>query len=123
EVPARYKAEEIVGRWGIASYQRDTDRARTEAAARKQCAKAYVIAKGPNGGVMMHQPDQAQPEELRIKSTADGKTFIGPAGDSGGATDREILSFDGRVMVTRYVDPEISGRYGTMIYVRCGPRA
>jgi len=27
------------------------------------------------------------------------------------------------VMITRYVDPEIHGRYGTSVYVRCAPRA
>ena len=123
ETPPRYTAEEMVGRWGLASYQRDTDRARTEAQARRQCAKPYVIAKGPGGGVMMHLPDQRQPSELRIKTLPDGKTFIGPAGDAGAGQDREVVAFDGRVLVTRYVDPELAGRYGTMVYVRCGPRA
>jgi hypothetical protein len=37
--------------------------------------------------------------------------------------DREILSFDGRVLVLKWVDPEVAGRYGTMVLVRCGPRA
>jgi hypothetical protein len=37
--------------------------------------------------------------------------------------DREIVSFDGRVMIMRFVDPEVAGRYGTSVYVRCGPRA
>jgi hypothetical protein len=37
--------------------------------------------------------------------------------------DREIVSFDGRVMVLKYVDPEVDGRYGTGIFVRCAPRA
>ena len=37
-----------------------------------------------------------------------------------GQRDREIVSFDGRVLVTRFVDPEVSGRYGTSVYVRCG---
>jgi len=31
------------------------------------------------------------------------------------------MSFDGRVMLLRFTDPEISGRYGTGIYVRCAP--
>jgi len=123
ETPARYTPEEIVGRWGVASYHKDTDRARTEAAARKQCGKAYTITKGPNGGVMMHLADQRTPAELRIKSSADGKTFVGPEGEAGGAQDREILAFDGRVLVMRYMDPEAAGRFGTMVYVRCGPRA
>ena len=123
DLPPLYKPEEIVGRWGIASYTRDADRSRTEAAARKQCAKAYVISKGPSGGVMMHMPDQTQATELRIKSSADARTFIGPGGEAGGAEDREIVSFDGRVLVTRYVDQELATRYGTMVYVRCGPGA
>jgi hypothetical protein len=123
ETPPRYTAEEIIGRWGVASYHRDLDRTRTEAAARRQCSKAYTISKGPNGGVIMHLPDQPAPVELRIKTAPDGKTFIGPAGEPGGPQDREILSFDGRVMVLRYTDPEVAGRYGTTIYVRCGPTA
>lgn len=123
EVPARYKAEELIGRWGVASYQKDTDRGRAETMARKQCSKAYPIAKGPNGGVMMHLPDQRTAQEMRIKSSVEGKTFIGPPGEPGGLQDREISSFDGRVLALRYVDPEAAGRFGTMVYVRCGPRA
>ena len=123
ETPVRYKAEEIVGRWGVASYQKETDRARTEAAARRQCAKAYTIAKGPSGGVMMHLPDQRAAQELRIKGSADGKAFIGPAGEAGGISDREIVFFDGRVLIVRYVDEQTANRFGTMVYVRCGPRA
>jgi len=123
ETPARYTAEEIVGRWGVASYRKETDRVRTEAAARKQCGKAYTITKGPNGGVMMHLADQRTPVELRIKSSPDGKTFIGPEGESGGAQDREIVAFDGRVLVLRYMEPETAARFGTMVYVRCAPRA
>ncbi len=123
EVPARYKADEFVGRWGVASYRNERDRARTEAAARKQCNKAYTIAKGPNGGVMMHLADQTQPTELRVKGSQDGKTFIGPAGEPGAEQDREVVAFDGRVLILRFVDPEVAGRFGNMLYVRCGPTA
>ena len=123
EAPVRYKSEEIVGSWGVASYQRGTDRARAEVAARRQCSKAYPIAMGPNGGVMMHQPDQAAPQEMRIKTSTEGKSFIGPAGEPGGLQDREITSFDGRVLALRYVDPAVARRFGILLYVRCGPRA
>jgi len=44
-------------------------------------------------------------------------------GEAGAPQDREILSFDGRVLITRYVDPDAANRYGNMVYVRCGPRA
>jgi hypothetical protein len=121
-MPSKYSPEEIVGRWGFAAYHKDADRARTENAARGQCRTPYVIAKGPTGGVMMHLADQRQPSELQLKGSADGKNFIGPDGEAGGPQDREIISFDGRVLITRYVDRDAATRYGNMIYVRCAPR-
>ncbi len=36
--------------------------------------------------------------------------------------DREIVSFDGRVLVTRFIDKDAAVRYGNMVYVRCAPR-
>jgi len=124
ELPARVRSAEIVGRWGYAAYHRAPDRARTEAAARRQCSQPYVIAQGPSGGVMMHLADASQPEELRLKGSQSGRDFIGPAGEpAGGPRDREIVSFDGRVLVLRFVDTEVSTRYGTSVYVRCAPRA
>ena len=123
-IPPKIRAEEITGRWGLAAYHKETDRARTEAAARNQCKQPVVISMGPTGGVMMYLPDSSKLEELRMKGAAGNRTFIGASGDeAGGGQDREILSFDGRVMITRYTDPEINGRYGTSIYVRCAPRA
>jgi hypothetical protein len=123
EVPGTIRPDEIVGRWGLASYQNPNDRARTEAAARAQCKQPYVIGAGASGGVVMHLADQATPQELRIKGSASGKNYIGPPGPSGGEQDREIVSFDGRVMITRFVDKDAATRYGNMVYVRCAPRA
>jgi hypothetical protein len=114
--------EDIVGRWGFASYHRETDRTRTTNNARGQCSNAYVINRGPNGGVLMHLPDTAQPVELRTKGGPDGKRYLGPDGPAADAQDREIVSFDGRVMELRWVDPEVAGRYGIAVYVRCTPR-
>ena len=31
-----------------------------------------------------------------------------------------MVSFDGRVLILRWMDPEVQSRYGTMVYVRCG---
>ena len=60
--------------------------------------------------------DRAQPQ-----GWTDGKNYIGPGEEpAGGARDREIVGFDGRVLITRFIDPEVSGRYGASIYVRCG---
>jgi hypothetical protein len=109
----------LIGKWGLASYHSDADKARTETAAFAQCNKPYVIAKGQNGGVMMHIADQAQPEELFVKTGADGRTFLGPPGQAGAPADREIVSFDNGVMVAKWVDPDAATRYGTMIYARC----
>ena len=122
-MPSKYASEEFVGRWGFTSYQKEADRARTINTARGLCRSPYVIAKGPGGGVMMHLADDRQPSELRLKGSAEGKNYIGPDGDAGIAQDREIVSFDGRVLVTRYVDPDAANRYGNMVYVRCAPKA
>jgi hypothetical protein len=123
EMPASIRADEIVGRWGLASFQNPADRARTEAAARGQCKQPYVIGAGTSGGVVMHLADQATPQELRLKGSPSGKNYIGPAGPAGGEQDREIVSFDGRILVTRFIDKDAAVRYGNMVYVRCAPRA
>jgi hypothetical protein len=123
EMPASIRSDEIVGRWGLASFQNPNDRARTEAAARGQCKQPYVISAGTSGGVVMHLADQATPQELRLKGTPSGKNYIGPAGPTPGEQDREIVSFDGRVLITRFVDKDAAVRYGNMVYVRCAPRA
>jgi hypothetical protein len=122
EIPATIRADELVGRWGLASYQNPNDRARTEAAAKAQCKNPYVIGAGGNGGVIMHLADEATPQELRLKGSQSGKNYIGPEGPAGGAKDREIVSFDGRVLVTRFIDQDAATRYGNMVYVRCAPQ-
>jgi hypothetical protein len=123
DMPATIRSDEIVGRWGLASYQNPADRPRTEKAAQGQCKQPYVISSGPSGGVMMHLADQATPQELRLKGSPGGKNYIGPPGPVPGEQDREIVSFDGRVMVTRFVDKDAAVRYGNMVYVRCAPKA
>jgi len=49
--------------------------------------------------------DTPQPQELRLKGSSAGKDYIGPAGETPGPQDREIVSFDGRVLILKYVDP------------------
>jgi len=123
-MPSKYSPDEFVGRWGYTSYHKESDRARTVSAAGRLCRTPYVIAKGPNGGVMMHLADEKQPSELRLKGSPEGKDYIGPDTEpGGGAKDREIISFDGRVLITRFLDPDAAKRYGNLVYVRCGPRA
>jgi hypothetical protein len=121
DIPASIRAEEIVGRWGYGAYHNEADRARTETAARGQCGQPVVINRGPNGGVMMYLADSAQLTELYLKGSASGKNYVGPPGPAGGPQDREIVSFDGRSIVLRWMNPEVAGRYGTGVFVRCAP--
>ena len=115
-------ADQLVGKWGLASYHVDADRARTEKAAAAQCNNPYVIARGETGGAMMYLADETKPSELIVKVAPDGRTFIGPAGDAGGQADREVVSGDDRMFVTKWVDPDVAGRYGTMVFARCGAK-
>ena len=59
-LPPAFPPQDIVGRWGLAAYHKDEDRARIEVAAANQCKQPYVITLGPTGGVMMHLADQAK---------------------------------------------------------------
>jgi hypothetical protein len=122
-LPPAFGPEAIVGRWGYAAYHNEADRSRIEAAAKSSCNQPYVISRGPSGGVMMYLADQSQPAELRLKGGPGNKTYIGPDGPPGDTRDREVLTFDGRVLVLRWLDPEVAGRYGTAVFVRCGARA
>lgn len=122
-LPPAFQPQELVGRWGFASFHKLDDRARTEAAARRLCGKPYVINRGPSGGAMLHLADQREPSELTLKGGPGGKTYIGPGPEPAGQQDREVVSFDGRVLVLRWLDPEVANRYGFSVYVRCAPRA
>ena len=119
-LPPSLRPEDIVGRWGFSSYHRDQDRSRTEAAAREQCAQPYLIDRSSGGNVIMLGHDNPQPLEMILKGSVEAKTYVGPGSDPAGADDREVVSFDGRVLILKWVDPEIAGRYGTMVLVRCG---
>jgi hypothetical protein len=120
DMPSTIRPEEVVGRWGYGSYHNEADKGRTEAAARGQCGQPVVINRGPGGGVMMYLADSAQLQELYLKGAPGGRNFVGPPGPAGGPQDREVVSFDGRSMVLRWMNPEVQTRYGTGVYVRCG---
>jgi hypothetical protein len=123
EMLATIHTGELLGRWGIASFESPSDRAITERAARAQCRMPYVIRAGKSGGVIMHQADQTTPQELWLKGSPSGKKYIGPPGPTPGEQDREIVWYDGQVMITRFVEKNAATRYGNMVYVRCGTGA
>jgi hypothetical protein len=110
--------EDIVGRWGIAAFHKPEDQARTEAAARSQCTQPYIINRGSTGVAMLGH-DSPKVQDMMIKASAEGRTFIGPGPDPATGDDREVVAFDGRVLVLKWVDPEVASRYGTMVLVRC----
>jgi hypothetical protein len=121
-LPPAFPPQDIVGRWGLTAYHVEADRERTIAAAGNQCRNPYVITLGPTGGVMMHLADQSTASELALKGAPGGKTYVGPKDEPPAtAQDREVVSFDGRVLILRWMDPEVQSRYGTMVYVRCAP--
>jgi hypothetical protein len=110
---------DLVGRWGLASYREDADITRTTAEAKAACGNPYVVTSGPSGGVMMHLADQASATEVVVKPAPDGRVYIGPAGKPGDRLDRLVTSYSDGVLVTKWVDPDVALRYGTMVLVRC----
>ena len=109
----------LVGKWGLASYRDEKDRARTEKMARVQCKNPYVIAKGATDGVKMHVADDPDEHELALKKGADGRTYLGFNAPPGDPADREVVELTPKLMVMKFVDPDTNARYGTFVYVRC----
>lgn len=121
--PPAFPTDALIGSWGIASFRKDEDKARTEAMAKQQCSQPYVITKGPTDGVLMHAADDPVAKELKLKGAAGGQTYLGFEAPPGHWQDRIILSYDPperpNVIVMKFITPEIDNRYGTFIYVRC----
>jgi hypothetical protein len=115
--PPSISPEDIVGRWGLGAYHRPQDRARTIAAARGQCKQPYVINRSSIGVAMLGY-DNPQVQDMQIKGSYEGKTYIGPGPEPHGQSDREVESFDGRVLVLKWVDPEVAGRRNVKIQAR-----
>jgi hypothetical protein len=116
------RPDDIIGRWGYAAYYNEADRPRIEAAARSQCGLPIEISRGPTGGVIMPVANQTQGQEVMIKGGPGGRNYLGPPGQTIGAQDNEIVSFDGKVLVVRTATSDQVGRMSS-VYVRCGPRA
>ena len=116
-------ASDVIGRWGLGAFHREEHRARTETITKAHCTQPYVISPGNGASVLMLTHDSPNIVEVKIKANQEGKTFIGPGPEPGGADDREVISYNGRALILRWVDPEVAGRYGTQLLVRCAPTA
>lgn len=114
--------EDLIGNWGLGSFRQEADLPRTINEARRYCNNPYVITRGPNNGVMMYLADQPKPSELVLKN-ASGRVYLGPPGPAGMPKDRQITSFQDGVVIAPWVDPSVTARYGTMVFVRCGQTA
>jgi hypothetical protein len=69
----------------------------------------------------MHMPFATNATEMEVRSGA-GTTYIGPVGGQISG-DREVIRWDGRVLVLKWVDSQAAATYGTMVFVRCGGAA
>ncbi len=112
----------MVGRWGLASYFREGEAELVTRAARGACGAPYIIAAGPNGGVLLNQPDQpAKTEHVVKRAGADASMSARPARPAARRI-REFVSFAPDRFVLRWVDPSVGSRYGVMVFVRCQRR-
>ena len=118
-ISAPLSADRLAGKWGLAAYHDNKDAERTEKAARGACSQPYVIGRGRGSTVMMHAPFATTASEMAIKSSL-GATYIGPGHETDGTKDREVIRWDGKVLVTRYVDHHAYSIYGNMVLVSCG---
>ncbi len=120
-LPARAQSiEDFIGRFGLASYFDAKDAGAIAGEARAQCGQPYIAAKGAHGGVMLHLPDATHTSEHVLK-TSGGTTYLGPADmPAGSRLDREVVSADARGFTLKWVDPSVGGRYGIMVFQRCG---
>ena len=123
EIPASIRSSEVVGRWGYAAYHKPEDRPRTETAARGQCNHPYVMVEDAEARADRTRVREVPRADVRLDASVLRDRLQLDWTLSFERLDREIASFDGRVMVLRFTDPEVAGRYGTGVYVRCAPRA
>ena len=98
--PARpsLAADDIVGRWGIASFHRPEDQARTEVAARNGCTQPYIINRGSQGVAMLgHDSPQVQEHGDQGERRLAAHLYRAGAGPGRREDDREVVAFDSRV--------------------------
>ena len=70
-LPPAFPPEDIVGRWGFASFHKEGDRPRTEKSAKAQCNKPYVINRGPT--------DHDEFSEVTLRLEGDVSDIFPPA--------------------------------------------
>ncbi len=117
---AAQSVDDLVGRWGVASYWAAGDKDKAPGWARQACGQPYVIEKSASGHLLMFVAD-GQRREVALKGkklTPAEKTL--PEGPASRHV-RTITAFaPGRSFELTWKDKGFAGRYGTVVYVRCG---
>lgn len=109
------RTEDLVGRWGVASYFAAAQKEEITGRARSACSQPYVIGRGKAGGAVMFEAFQGKPVEVVVRGRQ-----IGALVDPQDKTNKDVVSWSGRVLELRYREPEAATKYGTMVFVRCG---
>jgi hypothetical protein len=112
--------DDLVGRWGVASYWAKSDKVNAPGWARQACGNPYVIEKNAAGNLMMFVAD-GQKREVVLKGkklTPVEKSL--PEGP-GKMHVRTITAFEpGKSFELTWAHSTFAGRYGTVMYVNCG---
>ena len=120
-VPASAQTvDDLVGRWGVASYWNKEDAAKAPGWARQSCGHPYVIEKNEAGNLMMFVAD-GEKREVALKgkklTPTEKKLPEGPAK----MHVRTITAFEpGKSFELTWENKGLVGRYGTVVYVKCG---
>ncbi len=111
--------DDLAGRWGVASYWKADEKAKAPGWAKAACGNPYVIEKNAAGNLMMFVAD-GQRREVALKgkvlTPVDRTLPEGPAKRHA----RTITAFAPGAFELTWKDAGFAGRYGTVVYVKCG---
>ena len=112
-------ADDFVGRWGVASYWNKEDKAKAPGWAKQSCGQPYIIEKNEAGNLMMFVADGERREvKLKGKKLTPAESKL-PEG-SAKMHVRTITAFEPGSFELTWDNGAFAGRYGTVVYVKCG---
>jgi hypothetical protein len=120
-VPASAQSvDDLVGRWGVASYWKKEDKASAPGWARQSCGQPYIIEKNEAGNLMMFVADGKR-REVKLKGKKLTPTEKSLPEGPGKMHARTITAFEpGKSFELTWDNGRFAGRYGTVVYVKCG---
>jgi hypothetical protein len=111
--------DDLAGKWGVASYWKPEEKAKAPGWAKQTCGSPYIIAKNGAGNLTMYVADgQVREVKLKGKKLTPVETSLpeGPAK----MHERTITAFAPGGFELTWTSPLFAGRYGTVVYVKCG---